>query len=389
MTPIASTADVLEPRLIPARERATGGCLATTGHTLRTVAPNRTLRGRSHDHLDPPVRTLARIQWQERIAMRSGRAFSLVSFQVGEPEFGRGRTARLLHVLRNRIRKGDEVGWIADGWLAVLLAHANEDGAATFAAEVVATFAARDGDLRFQTYTYPSATQRRDQHVAERQQHHDNRTGDAGSPRAKAPAGNPMPAWKRTMDVAGAGFGLIALAPVMLAVAIWVRLSSRGPVFFRQVRAGMNGVPFVMFKFRTMVDGAEAMQASLQPMNERSGPTFKLRRDPRVTIAGRLLRATSVDELPQLWNVLRGDMSLVGPRPPTLDEVDKYEPWQRGRLSGIPGLTCTWQVCCRASVDFADWVRMDLRYLQQRSLLLDLKLLARTVWTVIRLRGAL
>jgi len=128
------------------------------------------------------------------------------------------------------------------------------------------------------------------------------------------------------MDVVGACCGLIALAPVMLVTGALVKLSSPGPVLFRQVRAGRDGVPFVMFKFRTMVDGANAMQASLRPLNERTGPAFKLRRDPRVTRAGRLLRAMSIDELPQLWNVLRGDMSLVGPRPPPLDAIDSYEP---------------------------------------------------------------
>src|SRR5262249_14996370 len=198
----------------------------------------------------------------------------------------------------------------------------------------------------------------------------------------------PLPRWKRMLDIVGAVVGLILTSPIMLAAAVLVRLSSPGEVILRQRRANVHGVPFIFYKFRTMVRNAEAMKAALMQFNERSGPVFKMSRDPRVTAIGRLLRATSIDELPQLWNVLRGDMSLVGPRPPPLDEVDRYRAWHRRRLSVKPGITCFWQVAGRGGVAFDDWVRMDLRYIERRSLLCDLGILAATVPAVLRRRGA-
>src|SRR5262249_28827504 len=143
---------------------------------------------------------------------------------------------------------------------------------------------------------------------------------------------DPLPRWKRIVDIVGALVGLSLASPIMFIAAVLVGLSSPGDVILRQRRATVHGVPFVVYKFRTMVRNAEAMKAALMKYNERSGPVFKMARDPRVTRIGRLLRATSIDELPQLWNVLRGEMSLVGPRPPTLDEVDQYCAWHRRRL---------------------------------------------------------
>jgi lipopolysaccharide/colanic/teichoic acid biosynthesis glycosyltransferase len=159
-------------------------------------------------------------------------------------------------------------------------------------------------------------------------------------------------------------------------------------VIFRQTRIGRGGRPFVLFKFRTMCADAEKLKELLRARNEQTGPVFKMRRDPRVTRVGRLLRSTSIDELPQLWNVLRGDMTLVGPRPPTPDEVPKYEQWQRRRLSLTPGLTCIWQVSGRAEIGFLEWVRMDVRYAQRRSFWGDLRLLARTIPAILSGRGA-
>jgi lipopolysaccharide/colanic/teichoic acid biosynthesis glycosyltransferase len=159
-------------------------------------------------------------------------------------------------------------------------------------------------------------------------------------------------------------------------------------VIFKQLRAGQGARPFVFFKFRSMIADAEQCQAALADRNEQEGPIFKIRDDPRITRVGRLLRRGSMDELPQLWNVLRGDISLVGPRSPTMNEVDRYERWQRRRLGVIGGLTCTWQVSGRNQISFMEWMRLDMRYVASRSPWLDLRLLALTLPAVLSGRGA-
>jgi len=193
---------------------------------------------------------------------------------------------------------------------------------------------------------------------------------------------------KRTIDVLGASAGLLLSVPIMLVVAVAIKLDSRGPVLFRHPRLGKDGRPFVMLKFRSMYSEARLLQEQLLQENEVPGPVFKIRSDPRVTRVGRIIRKYSLDELPQLWNVLRGQMSLVGPRPPIPDEVARYQPWQRERLAVKPGLTCTWQVSGRSDIPFDEWVRMDIEYVRSRSLLMDLKLLLLTVPAVISARGA-
>jgi exopolysaccharide biosynthesis polyprenyl glycosylphosphotransferase len=195
---------------------------------------------------------------------------------------------------------------------------------------------------------------------------------------------------KNLADRVGAAIGLIVLSPVFLAVAIGIRLTSPGPVVFRQQRAGLHGQPFTMLKFRTMSNDAEQRKADLMELNEMEGPVFKIENDPRVTPLGRFLRRTSIDEFPQLWNVLRGEMSLVGPRPLPVGEVAMFESTvHRRRLSMKPGLTCLWQIRGRSSVtNFNDWVRMDLEYIDNWSLFLDLFIVLRTIPTVLLGIGA-
>ena len=164
--------------------------------------------------------------------------------------------------------------------------------------------------------------------------------------------------------------------------------SPKGGVFYRQKRTGLGGREFEFWKFRSMKPGAHATREFLEAANEQSGPVFKIRNDPRMTRVGRFLRKTSIDELPQFWNVLKGDMTLVGPRPPLPAEVAKYEPWQRRRLDVVPGLTCLWQVGGRSDIGFLDWVRMDLQYIRRRSARLDLWILWRTPLAVLLGRGA-
>ncbi len=194
--------------------------------------------------------------------------------------------------------------------------------------------------------------------------------------------------FKRFLDVAIAGVGLVTLAPVLLLVGAVVKLTSRGPVFYRWQVSGLNGKAFTGYKFRTMVADADTGKQELLRYNEMDGPVFKMTRDPRVTPVGRILRKYSVDELPQLWSVLKGDMSLVGPRPAFPTEVARYQYWQRRKLSVRPGLTCLWQVNGRNAIaDFGEWIRMDLKYIDTWSLGLDLKILLKTVPTVLRGTG--
>jgi exopolysaccharide biosynthesis polyprenyl glycosylphosphotransferase len=193
---------------------------------------------------------------------------------------------------------------------------------------------------------------------------------------------------KRVLDIVLAVIGITLAAPIMGVCALAVKLTSSGPIIFKQRRSGLNGRTFDMLKFRTMELGAEDRQKDLAPHNEAAGPVFKIERDPRVTRVGRFLRKWSLDELPQIFNVLRGDMSIVGPRPPIPSEVEQYDRWQRRRLSMRPGLTCLWQISGRHRIGFDDWMRLDLYYIDHWSLRLDFLILFRTISTVLGGTGA-
>jgi exopolysaccharide biosynthesis polyprenyl glycosylphosphotransferase len=193
---------------------------------------------------------------------------------------------------------------------------------------------------------------------------------------------------KRSFDVAGSALGLLVLSPLLVLLGLLVRVTSTGPVLFAHERIGINGRPFRLYKLRTMVLGAEGMQIDLRDANEAAGPLFKIRDDPRVTRLGRVLRRLSLDELPQLWNVLRGDMSLVGPRPALPAEMDAWTPEVHQRLHVKPGLTGMWQVSGRSTASFEEYVRLDLYYVDNWSLWTDLAILAKTVPTVLARRGA-
>jgi exopolysaccharide biosynthesis polyprenyl glycosylphosphotransferase len=195
---------------------------------------------------------------------------------------------------------------------------------------------------------------------------------------------------KRFIDISGAAAGLTALAPILVLIFLVVKFTSKGPAIFKQQRYGLNKRRFTMYKFRTMVADAEARQGELESLNQTSDPTFKLRGDPRITTVGRFLRNTSLDELPQLINVLLGDMSLVGPRPLPVRDVSLFsEAWFMRRFSVKPGLTGLWQVSGRSNVNFSQWIKLDLEYIDSWSVLLDLKILARTLPAVLRRDGAM
>jgi len=194
---------------------------------------------------------------------------------------------------------------------------------------------------------------------------------------------------KRALDVTIAGVGLLVFSPVFLALAALVKLSSRGPVFYKSQRLGRQGRAFAFYKFRSMYVGAHEDRHKVAHLNEKKdGPVFKISCDPRTTRIGRFLRQTSLDELPQLANVLRGDMTLVGPRPPLPEEVAKYESWHRRRLEVKPGLTCLWQISGRSRLGFNEWMRLDLEYIKRQSFATDAKILLRTIPAVVSREGA-
>jgi lipopolysaccharide/colanic/teichoic acid biosynthesis glycosyltransferase len=337
--------------------------------------------------LHPPDQ-MRRILARERSrADRTGERLALVAFAPRCPEAERATPVLLAKILPARLRSTDEVGWLDDRQVAVVLPTTSATGAWKVADDVCLEFPEDVPPPICTVYAYAL----------------DARQGGEGTPQApdseQDPVGKrtlglellfmqPLPAWKRALDVAGAVLGLLGLLPVFGVLAAAVRLTSPGPVLFRQWRSGRGGRPFLIYKFRTMVRDAEARKAALMPLNEQDGPAFKVQQDPRVTPLGRLLRSTSLDELPQLWNVLKGDMSLVGPRPLPCEETAACEGWQRQRLDVTPGLTCIWQVKGRSAVPFAEWIRMDLRYIRSRSPWQDLKLLLLTVPAVVLRKGA-
>jgi len=193
---------------------------------------------------------------------------------------------------------------------------------------------------------------------------------------------------KRITDIIVASFLLILFLPIIPIVAILIKLDSPGPILFKQKRVGKNGKIFDFYKFRSMVLGAEKIIGTLRPLSGVDGPIFKLKDDPRVTRVGRFLRRSSLDELPQLLNVLKGDMSIVGPRPNLPSEVAHYLPWQKKRLEVTPGITCLWQIAGRSHIGFNEWMRLDLEYIKKRSFTTDLKIMIKTIPAVIARKGA-
>lgn len=193
---------------------------------------------------------------------------------------------------------------------------------------------------------------------------------------------------KRVFDVVVGTFMLILLIPILPLIAVMIKLDTRGPVFFKQVRVGEGGKLFKFYKFRSMIHEADGSKASLIELNEQDGPIFKIRSDPRITSVGRFLRRSSLDEIPQIFNVLKGDMSVVGPRPPLPSEVVNYQPWHMGRLAVKPGITCLWQISGRSQIGFNEWMRLDMEYLKTRSFRTDLLIFLKTIPAVIARKGA-
>jgi lipopolysaccharide/colanic/teichoic acid biosynthesis glycosyltransferase len=194
--------------------------------------------------------------------------------------------------------------------------------------------------------------------------------------------------FKRFIDIVGSLFGLTLLLPLFPFLVLLIKLDSKGPLFFKQTRVGLDGRLFQCYKFRSMVVSAEALKDDLADLNEASGAAFKIQNDPRITSVGKFIRRSSLDEFPQLWNILKGDMSIVGPRPQIPSEVSQYTSQQARRLLVKPGLTCLWQVSGRSELNFEEWMAMDLIYVRRRCLKFDLYILARTIPAVTERKGA-
>jgi lipopolysaccharide/colanic/teichoic acid biosynthesis glycosyltransferase len=345
-------------------------------------------------------------------ADRNGGEFALVLFRVRRKDPSALSTVRLAKTVLNRVRATDDVGWYDENHLGALLPDTAANGAWRFADQVCGLATRRGPRPLLSVYCYPTKWFGDDERetapvppreeLAEQNRHSvrnlipyflDGMNSGADQPpnavhRLETLLVRPLPLWKRSIDIVGASVGMFVLAPLMFVAALAIKLTGKGAIIFAQDRAGLGGRPFRIYKFRTMIPDAEAKKKDLNAQNEQDGPAFKIKNDPRVTQIGRFLRKTSIDELPQLWNVLRGDMTLVGPRPLPVSESDACEGWQRRRLDVTPGLTCIWQVKGRSKVSFAEWVRMDVAYIRRRTLFNDLRILAQTIPAVLLRRGA-
>jgi lipopolysaccharide/colanic/teichoic acid biosynthesis glycosyltransferase len=326
--------------------------------------------------LNPPEKTRAIIERERTRSDRTATGFSLLVISASGGRRGKATLVRVANHLRTRIRLTDEIGWLDDHQLCLVLSATLPAGAWNVADSVRKEFADEIG-LEYKVYYYPS-----DEHFdvdCESDSTDDGQPVPASAQPMEPLFAQPVLGWKRCLDVVGAVIALVLLSPILILAAITIRLTSPGPIFFGQQRSGRGGAPFVMYKFRSMVADAEQMKHELLARNEQDGPAFKIRSDPRVTPIGRFLRRTSIDELPQLWNVVRGEMSLVGPRPLPCDETANCRSWHRRRVDVMPGMTCIWQLHGRSKVTFDEWVRMDICYIRKLSLVSDVKLIMGTL----------
>jgi len=334
---------------------------------------------------------------------RNGHEFCLVVVGMSDNSAPR-QLHRLGRSLCRRARATDEIGWFDARRLCVVLPDTTEEGAISFVRDYTEASNHRGLSPVCNVLCYRGQTHSDSERMTAGQVARG--IEEAGRDIAAKPTERktsavslvssrdvsnllvrPLPWSKRLVDVLVGSTVLLLAMPVMVVVAIAIKLSDRGPVLFSQRRAGLGGKPFTIYKFRTMITDAEAKKAQLRHQSEQDGPAFKIKHDPRITRVGRLLRETSLDELPQLFNVLRGDMSLVGPRPLPVEESNRCASWHRRRLDVTPGLTCIWQVSGRSTVSFAEWIRMDRRYIRAQSLGHDLKLILMTVPSVLLRRG--
>jgi len=362
-------------------------------------------------HLYSPEQIALVLQRERARADRHRREFSLIIFKAGGPGRPHASLLRMSKLVLNHARTTDDVGYFDVDSVCTVLPETSSTGAWRLGQRVCEE-AKRHG-LRpaCVVYTYPTAwfpTPVEGDETVDPSHNGDRREiKDGGDPRYvstedtirltldDAPVHElesllmrPMPRWKRMLDIAGASAAILMFSPLMVLAAALIKFSDPGPMLFKQRRSGRGGKPFLIYKFRTMCIDAEKKKASLRASSEQDGPAFKLTHDPRVTRVGTFLRKTSLDELPQLFNVLKGEMSLVGPRPLPIDEQDAADLWHRRRLDVTPGLTCVWQVKGRSQVTFEEWMRMDINYIRKQNLSHDLSILAQTLPAVLLRKGA-
>lgn len=321
---------------------------------------------------------------RERIrADRNNTQFSILAIELPNDRSNRRDYLKLSRLLRRRLRLTDTAGYLANGRVAALLPETPKTGAWKVASDVCDVYPVGHQRPNCEVYVYPDEG---------------SPSGDKTRQLREQPLTTlstaldslfvqPTPMLKRAVDVVGSSLGLTFAAPLLLLFGAMIKLTSPGPVFFTQLREGKGGRRFQMYKLRSMYLDAHKSQAQLRTLSVQDGPAFKMWHDPRTTRIGRFLRRTSLDELPQLFNVLIGDMSLVGPRPLPVEESLQCKPWQRRRLAVLPGLTCVWQVRGRSTVTFEDWMRMDLEYLRDRSFSYDVRLMLSTIPTLLLKRG--
>ena len=342
--------------------------------------------------------------------------FSIVLFRLDDQPLAKRTLMRLATILLKCIRETDELGCYDERTLCAVLPDTAPAGAAMLVARAKKETSQKSYHPICTIYAYPDPPS-----GGGRTTFNDRMHGDGtGMISPDAPAiditldaameeltgavpvdvnkmsvhamselfAEPLPWWKRLLDISVSTLAIALSSPLMIAAAIAIKCSSNGPIIFAQQRTGLGGGSFTIFKFRTMRVGAEAEQAKLRAASEQDGPAFKLTDDPRVFAVGKFLRKTSIDELPQLFNILLGDMTLVGPRPLPVKEADACVQWQQRRHDVTPGLTCIWQVEGRSRVKFDEWMRMDMRYARRRSILKDLALVIKTIPAVLMRRGA-
>ena len=323
---------------------------------------------------------------------RNGSVLSLLLIRLPKQHAAEADVGFMSRVLEGRLRVTDTPGLLSDGRIAILLPDTPAEGAWKVATDVSEVYPPGPARPECDVLIYPMARGDRREELEV-----DTETEEGAELVAPEQEGTPRtsefffstetPLWKRTIDILGSAAGMLVAGPIILVAAAGIKLTSHGPAFFIQRREGRGGHIFNMWKLRTMHHDAEQRKDDLLHLSHQDGPAFKLKQDPRTTRIGLFLRWTSIDELPQLWNVLKGEMSLVGPRPLPVAESQACEPWQRRRLDVTPGMTCTWQIAGRGTVKFDDWVRMDLQYARRTSLATDLKLIFMTIPSLLFHRG--
>jgi lipopolysaccharide/colanic/teichoic acid biosynthesis glycosyltransferase len=366
-------------------------------HRIRNAEPPKTES--RPEFLHSSERFFALLEAERLRSDRANSIFTLVVFKMTDNDIhgeavNSEAASRFLDGLQQRLRATDHAGFfgkVGPG-IGVILWDTDSNGANQFATAMRIT----DGDKLFpayEIYTYPSEPDTLDKKSESdsKQSITNKQLTNKETPQTQPLEMffmKPLPWWKRTVDIFAASAGLIVLSPLLLLTAILIKLTSRGPIFFLQQRDGLGSRPFWILKFRTMCIDAESQKDALRQFSEQDGPAFKLTKDPRVTRIGRYLRKTCIDELPQLWNILKGDMTLVGPRPLPTNESQKIVTWGRRRLEVTPGLTCIWQVHGKSKVSFLEWMRMDIRYIKVRTFFKDMKLVIQTAIAVILHRAS-